>query len=139
MATKKKTRGDEQRIERRAEVHTQSATAVAAEALSTGVEPSTRVGHEHDAGRDSDLLRVGDADVDPLGIAMVGDEAPGGDMPTPDQNGVDDIGHAYGLADEDDGELRSASEVLEDRDRHRYALEGPRPARGTRGGDREDD
>lgn len=138
MATKKKTRGAEERIERRAEVHTQSATAVAAEALSTGVEPTTRVGHEHDAGSDSDLLRVGDADVDPLGIALVGDEAPGGDMPTPDQNGVDDIGHAYGLAEEDDGELRSASEVLENRDRNRYTLEGPRPGRGTRGDDRED-
>jgi len=81
---------------------------------------------------------VGDVDVDPLGNALVGDQAPGGDMSTPDQNQVDDIGHAYGLAEADDGELRSATEVLEQRDRNRYTLEGPRTGRGTRDEDREE-
>jgi Family of unknown function (DUF6335) len=127
-----------ERPERRAEVHTQSPTAVAAEAMSTGVGPSKRVTHVHEAGRDSDLLQVGDSDVDPLGIAFVGDEAPGGDMSTPDQGQVDEIGHAYGVADVDDGELRGSAEVLEQRDRNRYALETPRPGRGTRGDDREE-
>ena len=136
MATKKPQPPN--RVERRAEVHTQSPTAVAAEAMSTGVAPTSRVEHEHDAGRDSDLLQVGDVDVDPLGNALVGDQAPGGDMSTPDQNQVDDIGHAYGLAEADDGELRSAGEVLEQRDRNRYTLDAPRPGRGTRDDDRED-
>lgn len=123
--------------ERRAEVHVQSPTALAAEAMSTGVTPRSRVGHEHEAGRDSDLLQVGDLDTDALGNAYVGDEAPGGDMPTPDQGQVDEIGHAYGVADADDGELRTSSEVLEQRDRHRYDLDAPRPIRGTRDDDRE--
>jgi hypothetical protein len=55
----------------------------------------------------------------------VGEETPGGSTPTPDQNGVDDIGRAYGLQEEDSGALRSAAEVLGRRDRHRDELQAP--------------
>jgi hypothetical protein len=40
-------------------------------------------------------------------------------MPTPDQDRVDDIGRAYGVAEEDSGELRTSAELLEARDRKR--------------------
>ena len=46
---------------------------------------------------EGDVLQVGDEAVDPLQNAYVGDEAPGGDMPTPDQDLVDEIGRAYGV------------------------------------------
>jgi hypothetical protein len=55
----------------------------------------------------------------------VGEETPGGSTPTPDQNGVDEIGRAYGLQEEDSGALRSAAEVLGRRDRHRDELQPP--------------
>ena len=48
-----------------------------------------------------------------------GDEAPGGDNPTPDQNNVDDIGLALGVEYEDNEELEGA-EKIEERDRHRW-------------------
>jgi hypothetical protein len=38
---------------------------------------------------------------------------------------VDEIGRAYGLQDEDSGELHSGGEVLERRDRHRSELNPP--------------
>ena len=65
------------------------------------------------------LLQVGDPDDWPLDNEYVGDETPGGSMPTPDQNVVDEIGEAYGIGNRESGPLRSAAEILEDRDRHR--------------------
>ena len=61
-----------------------------------------------------------------LANEYVGEETPGGTTPTPDQNGVDEIGRAYGLQEEDNGALRSAAEVLSRRDRWRSELMPPR-------------
>jgi hypothetical protein len=49
----------------------------------------------------------------------VGDEAPGGDNPTPDQNVVDDIGVAVGNEYQDNEELEGADKI-EERDKHRW-------------------
>ncbi len=102
-----------------------SATAVAAEALRTGVLPAPgarrdRISHEEET------IRVGDPDDDSLANEYVGEETPGGSATTPDQNRVDDIGRAYGLQEEDTGALRSGAEVLDRRDRHRVELQPPR-------------
>ena len=51
-----------------------------------------------------------------------GDEAPGGDNPTPDQEVVDDIGKALGIEYQDNEELRSGDKLV-DRDRRRWELD----------------
>ena len=51
-----------------------------------------------------------------------GDEAPGGDNPSPDQNVVEEIGHAIGLEYQDGEPLRSGEKV-EARDRARWKHE----------------
>lgn len=120
------------------EHHGQSPTAVAAESLSTGVRPpSTTVSRTQEVSREAEVLRAGDIDTDALQNAYVGDETPGGDTPTPDQDLVDEIGRAYGVAEADSGALRTSSELLDERDRRRAELEGPRSAHGTREEDRE--
>jgi uncharacterized protein DUF6335 len=101
-----------------------SATAIAAEALRTGLLPAT-AWHRRD-GTGDEVLRVGDPDDSTLANEYVGEETPGGTTPTPDQNGVDEIGRAYGLQEEDNGALRSAAEVLSRRDRWRSELMPPR-------------
>jgi hypothetical protein len=106
--------------------HQSSPTAVAAEALRTGILPATVHGHRRDEiPREGETIRVGDPDDRTLANEYVGEETPGGTTPTPDQNNVDDIGRAYGLQDEDSGSLRSAAEVLGRRDRHRVELQPP--------------
>jgi uncharacterized protein DUF6335 len=102
-----------------------SATAIAAEALRTGVMPATSGRRREEIPRD-EAMRVGDPDDSTLANEYVGEETPGGSTPTPDQNGVDEIGRAYGLQDEDNGALRSAAEVLSRRDRRRSELMPPR-------------
>jgi uncharacterized protein DUF6335 len=70
---------------------------------------------------------VGDPDDDSIANEYVGEETPGGSNPTPDQSGLDEIGRAYGLQDEDSGgALHSGAEVLHRRDRHRQELQPPR-------------
>jgi hypothetical protein len=64
----------------------------------------------------------GDVDADWESAYSVGDEAPGGDNPTPDQDLVDDIGAAVGLEYEDNEELKGEEKVIE-RDRHRWELD----------------
>ena len=64
----------------------------------------------------------GDPDVDVEDAYFTGEEAPGGDNPTPDQDIVDDIGKALGLQYEDNEELKSADKVSE-RDKHRWELD----------------
>ena len=48
----------------------------------------------------------GDVDVDVEDAYFTGDEAPGGDNPTPDQDIVDDIGKALGVEYQDNEELK---------------------------------
>ena len=67
----------------------------------------------------SPALTGGDVDADWESAYSVGDEAPGGDNPTPDQNNVDDIGLALGVEYEDNEELEGADKIVE-RDRHRW-------------------
>jgi hypothetical protein len=67
-------------------------------------------------------LTAGDVDADWEAAEAVGDEAPGGDNPTPDQDVVDDIGRALGVEYEDDEELQGGAEIA-DRDRHRWELD----------------
>jgi len=64
-------------------------------------------------------LTGGDIDARWEDAYAVGDEAPGGDNPTPDQDRVDDIGRALGVSYQDNEELRSSDKIA-DRDRHRW-------------------
>ena len=102
-----------------AERHQPSPTAMAAEALRTGVAPMGGFRDEPEIPGDGDVLQAGDPEVDQLGAAYVGDEVPGGDMSTPDQDGVDEIGRAYGVSEIGEGELRPTFEVLRQRDQRR--------------------
>lgn len=64
----------------------------------------------------------GDVDVDVEDAYFTGEEAPGGDNPTPDQDIVDDIGKALGVEYADSEELKAADKVTE-RDKHRWELD----------------
>ena len=64
----------------------------------------------------------GDIDVDLEQAYFTGDEAPGGDNPTPDQDIVDDIGKALGVEYQDNEELKSSDKVTQ-RDKHRWELD----------------
>ena len=64
----------------------------------------------------------GDVDVDVEDAFFTGEEAPGGDNPTPDQDIVDDIGKALGVEYEDNEELKAADKVGK-RDKHRWELD----------------
>ena len=70
----------------------------------------------------SPVLTAGDVDAKWQDAYSVGDETPGGDNPTPDQDRVDDIGKALGINYRDDEELQGGDEVKE-RDRHRWELD----------------
>lgn len=106
--------------------HQASPTALALEALRTGVLPQRARRVRDEIPHEAATIRVGDPDDSVLDNEYVGDETPGGSAPTPDQNGVDEIGRAYGLQEEDTGALRSAGEVLRRRDRRRSELLPPR-------------
>jgi hypothetical protein len=67
-------------------------------------------------------LTAGDVDANWEDAEAIGDEAPGGDNPTPDQDVVDEIGRAIGVEYEDDEELRGSEKIAE-RDRHRWELD----------------
>jgi hypothetical protein len=64
-------------------------------------------------------LTGGDVDADMESAYFTGDETPGGDNPTPDQNDVDEIGHAVGLEYQANEELKSTDKI-DERDRHRW-------------------
>ena len=67
-------------------------------------------------------MTSGDVDADWESAYSVGDEAPGGDSPTPDQSVVDEIGLAVGLEYDDDEELGTEDKLLK-RDRERWELD----------------
>lgn len=67
-------------------------------------------------------ITAGDVDADWAGAYDAGDEAPGGDNPTPDQDRVDDIGKALGVEYDDNEELK-ASDKIAARDRKRWELD----------------
>jgi hypothetical protein len=70
----------------------------------------------------SPVLTGGDVDANWEDAYAVGDEAPGGDNPTPDQDRVDDIGKALGVEYQDNEELKASDKIAE-RDRHRWELD----------------
>ena len=77
------------------------------------------IGEHHETGP---ALTGGDVDADWEDAYAVGDEAPGGDNPTPDQDIVDDIGKALGVEYQDNEELKGADKIAE-RDKHRWELD----------------
>ncbi len=70
----------------------------------------------------SPAMTGGDIDADWESAETVGDEAPGGDNPTPDQDVVEEIGKALGVEYADDEELQGGDEIIE-RDRKRWELD----------------
>jgi hypothetical protein len=76
--------------------------------------------HQHTS--TSPALTAGDLDADWASADSTGDEAPGGDNPTPDQDVVDEIGRALGVEYDDDEELQGGDEIAA-RDRHRWELD----------------
>jgi hypothetical protein len=70
----------------------------------------------------SPRLTGGDVDANWQNAEAQGDESPGGDNPTPDQDVVDEIGRALGVEYADDEELQGGAEITE-RDAHRWELD----------------
>jgi hypothetical protein len=64
-------------------------------------------------------LTGGDIDADWSEAYSSGEETPGGDMPTPDQDVVEEIGRALGVEYDDAEELKGSDKIVE-RDRHRW-------------------
>jgi len=67
-------------------------------------------------------ITAGDVDVDVEDAYFTGDEAPGGDNSTPDQDIVDDIGKALGVQYDDNEELKSSDKIIQ-RDKHRWEMD----------------
>jgi len=68
-------------------------------------------------------VSAGDIDADWQRAESSGEEAAGGSVSTPDQDRVDDIGHALGVEQPVEAPLRSSEEILEERDRRYWDLE----------------
>ena len=89
---------------------------------------ATRTGRAAQAERLEDhatmtpAITGGDIDADIESAYFSGDEAPGGDNPTPDQDIVDDIGRAVGIEYQDAEELKAVDKITE-RDRKRWELD----------------
>lgn len=86
----------------------------------TGYEEMREKLHEHTSS--SPALTAGDVDADWASADSTGDEAPGGDNPTPDQDVVDEIGRALGVEYDDAEELQGGDEIAE-RDHHRWEFD----------------
>ena len=80
-------------------------------------------------------LTGGDVDANWEDAYSVGDEAPGGDNPTPDQDRVDDIGRSLGVEYQDNEELQGGDKIA-GRDKHRWELD---PASAEDYNDRDED
>jgi hypothetical protein len=70
----------------------------------------------------SSSITGGDVDVNVEDAYFTGDEAPGGDNPSPDVDVVDEIGKALGVQYDDSEELRGSDKVTE-RDKHRWEMD----------------
>ena len=96
--------------------------------MTSGSSSSARSGREEllqhikEHNETSPAITAGDVDADWQLAYSSGDEAPGGDNPTPDQDIVDEIGEALGVNYEDGEELKGAAKI-EDRDKHRWELD----------------
>ena len=111
---------------------------------------ATRRGREgaEDQGRTVGLLRevlehhetgpsasAGDLDADWQRAESSGEEAVGGSVSTPDQDRVDEIGHALGVEQPSAAPLRSSEEMLEERDRRYWELERRAQDRASKRGE----
>src|SRR5437762_3256645 len=76
--------------------------------------------HEHPGM--TPALTGGDVDANWEQAYFSGDEAPGGDNPTPDQDVVEEIGRSLGVEYQDNEELKAVDKVTE-RDRKRWELD----------------
>jgi hypothetical protein len=65
----------------------------------------------------------GDLDADWQRAESSGEEAVGGSVSTPDQDRVDEIGHALGVEQPSAAPLRATEEMLKERDRRYWDLE----------------
>jgi hypothetical protein len=87
--------------------------------LAETAHPGARLERTHGA---LNGLTGGDLDATWEQAYSAGDEVPGGDNPTPDQDRVDDIGRALGVRYADEEELIGSDKIIE-RDRHRWELD----------------
>jgi hypothetical protein len=71
----------------------------------------------------SPRLTGGDVDADWSRAESSGEEAVGGSVATPDQDIVDELARALGVEQDADAEVRTAGEILRDRDAHRWQQE----------------
>ena len=85
----------------------------------TGVDPEPLPRGRH---LDDAHLVAGDVDASLEAASHVGEETPGGDNPTPDQDVVDLIGRSLGVEYDDDEELEGGAEITK-RDRKRWELD----------------
>ena len=88
-----------------------------ASAAESGHQMYNQKKREHTEG--GTVLTGGDLDSDWNDAYSSGEETPGGDMSTPDQDVVEEIGRALGVEYEDAEELKGADKIVE-RDRHRW-------------------
>jgi len=89
-------------------------------AAKSGRKALDRSLHEHSGMTPS--ITGGDLDADWENAYFSGDEAPGGDNLTPDQENVEELGEALGLSYDDNEELKGGDKVSE-RDKHRWELD----------------
>lgn len=102
--------------------HNSSLTAVATEALRTGLYPIARLS---EIPKEDEKLKEGDEGwVDPLENEYVGDEVLGSDMPPPGVT-VDDTLRIYGINESDSGALIAGEELWLRRDGRRWEAEEP--------------
>jgi hypothetical protein len=94
--------------------------AVKASAAESGHQRYNQRGKEHTEG--GSALTTGDIDTDWNEAYSSGEETPGGDMPTPDHDVVEEIGRALGVEYEDAEELKGV-EKIESRDRNRWEFD----------------
>jgi hypothetical protein len=78
--------------------------------------------HRRNYPQSGPALTGGDIDADWGEAYADGDEAPGGDNPTPDQDVVEEIGLALGIEYEDAEKLKGSDKIIE-RDRHRWEFD----------------
>jgi hypothetical protein len=103
---------------RRRQPRASAPVLLGAGATITGLLPE-RLLHSEAAPR----LTGGDLDADWQRAASSGEEAVGGSVATPDQDVVDEIGEALGVAQADEAPLHTSDELLEARRRHYWHLE----------------
>jgi hypothetical protein len=113
------TRHSEPSVDRPSVPSSLNVDRTASQARSGGQGMRDHIKDHHESGP---ALTAGDVDADWEQAYSSGDEAPGGDNPTPDQDRVDEIGHALGVEYQEGEELKGADKIS-DRDKHRWELD----------------